>query len=366
MTRLVLLAAPIPWSRGKSRRRRAAILAIFAVLVGSISVTRCDPLSRADHQAVRRWLLCEECSEGERDAVVALGDRAVGALGEALQAPPAEGLETVRRRAEENFQRVRAGRMDRSEYVAHFTENYRARYQSRAAIALGLIGTASARTLLIEAARHDSAYREDVQGFIGSAAGIRLTIQDGDSQSAPVDSVLRQLPTVLVSDSATGLGIAGIRVVFQVDSGGGSVMDSVLRSDTAGLAATRWRMGHTPGVNLMRATAAGQTVWFRADGRAPGPALVFTVQPSTTQAGQPITPPVRIEARDEWGQTLTNYNNTVVVRVPGAGWASVRPMVNGVSVFSNLVMLVPPAVVQLRATSLGFPPALSDSFTISP
>jgi hypothetical protein len=70
--------------------------------------------------------------------------------------------------------------------------------------------------------------------------------------------------------------------------------------------------------------------------------LWFTDQPTPTPGGQPITPPVRVEAQDEQGRVVTNYTGAVTMSIrinPSCGvlsGTSTVAAVNGVATFSNL------------------------------
>src|SRR5688572_27847111 len=164
-------------------RARQAVLPLFMALLAG-----CDPLTPAERRSVQRWLLCEECVEGERDSVVRIGDRAVKKLGKALKGPPDEGVENIRLQVEANYRRIRSPASSQQEYVSHYLDNYRALYQSRSAVALGLIATPRARELLLEAIRRDSTYRDDVRRVLGAAFGILLDIQAPDWQRALPDA----------------------------------------------------------------------------------------------------------------------------------------------------------------------------------
>jgi hypothetical protein len=67
----------------------------FLTAIGACTLIACG-LSRDEEAAVHRWLLCEECVDGELDSVVAFGNRAVPALDAALRGPPRDRYENVR------------------------------------------------------------------------------------------------------------------------------------------------------------------------------------------------------------------------------------------------------------------------------
>ena len=255
-------------------------------------------------------------------------------------------------------------------YARHFVDNYVATYQSRAAIALGLIGTPRAQAILLKAARNDTTSREDVLRAIGAAAPIALAVAAGDSQSAPADSTVRIDPSVLVTDvrdSAAPRPLADVRVVFRVESGGGRVgADSVQRTSANGTAAVRWQLG--PGVdsvNILRVVAAGRTIRFRATGRGFTPRLAFVVQPHDGRRGQPMDTVV-VAALDAWDQQAANFNAAVDLTVPGTPFSLIQPTSAGAAFFPGIVLNFTGTGFRFRATAAGAAEALSAPFDILP
>lgn len=145
-------------------------------LAGTLLSCGGAPKPNGDREVLARWLLCEECIDGELDSLRAPArrDRIVPLLAEALRGPPLRSSENVRRQLDETYQQLarRAVSRDkpmpltRDAYVAHYLGNYEAGYQSRAITGLVAIGTPDARQALAEA--HDrvrsgeSLYRGDV------------------------------------------------------------------------------------------------------------------------------------------------------------------------------------------------------------
>ena len=79
------------------------------------------------------------------------------------------------------------------------------------------------------------------------------------------------LPVVIVRNAA-GHAVVDIAVTIIVDSGGGTVANTVVRTDTEGRAFIDWTLGRTVGRNRLRATVGAL------------PPVVFIV---TTVAGPP-------------------------------------------------------------------------------
>src|SRR6266516_1719793 len=77
------------------------------------ALQREDPRQTAEETALRRtvttWLECEECHEGELEAIVKLGTRAVPNLVEVLRAGPSqERQDAMRRHLIATYQRLNA------------------------------------------------------------------------------------------------------------------------------------------------------------------------------------------------------------------------------------------------------------------
>ena len=342
------------------------------VLLGlAVAAAACHP-DMKERQTIDRWLLCEECTNGERDSVVAMLDRASDYLGEAVKGPSPSQRENVRRQFAALDARLPdppPGPFTRATFVAHYVDNFAASYQSRAAIALGLINTSRAREILMQAFLTDTTSRNDVLSAIRTAAPISVDSSD-TVQSAPVDSYVRVNPTVTVfdaQDSAALRPLAGVPVVFQVESGGGSVTDSVQRTSANGSAAVQWRLG--PGVdsvNVLRAVAAGRIVHFRATGRATDPRVVFTAQPTNVIEGNAFNPSVGIAVLDGWDQVATQFSGFAVVGVLGAGDSLVVPMVAGRADFPSLILSSSATGLRLRARVAGAREAMSQAFDVLP
>lgn len=125
-------------------------------------------LTNNDQRAIRAWLTCDECAGGERAAVSAIGDAAVGELDKALRGPSDGQLSIMQQKFATSFRIAEMGSrvpgLDSSAYGTVRSANYVATYQKRAATALADIGGDAARKAL-DAAIADSTprkYRSDV------------------------------------------------------------------------------------------------------------------------------------------------------------------------------------------------------------
>lgn len=165
----------------------AAVVLTLAILVtGSRdAVAQVSPRDLSPEQAtevrhaVAAWLECEECEEGQLEAVKKLGSSAVPTLGATLErGPSAASRSRVRRHLEDSYGKIAEYvkknpeeklEVSQEEYVKIYLENYAANYRVRSAQALAAIGGDEARKLLSAAAVKKSS-REDVQAAIEAAA----------------------------------------------------------------------------------------------------------------------------------------------------------------------------------------------------
>lgn len=329
----------------------------------------CHPTA-AERDTIRRWLLCEECNRGELEAVVALGDRATGTLAQALEGPPDSGRAYVRRQALERFNRLPASGFTPDAFVAHYDSNYVATYQRHAATALGRIGTPAARAALYSAMQNDSLYRADVIRAMSEAAPVKLDSLIPTVQAAPRDSAVRIDPAVTLRDTISGLGVPNIPVMFLVDSGGGTVTDSIQRTDPNGIASTHWTLGPAPGggpdsTNVLRASTFRRDVTFRAVSHGLTPRLVFVVQPSTVAAGNPMAPPVEVWALDGFDQPDTLLTGLAKATVIGTPYSVSEPIDEGKI---NIPPIAPTTLGSFRLSVKlpGATDAVSDLFDVTP
>lgn len=159
------------------------ILLLGAILCVAASAAECQRPQLATQRAVevRRtivaWLECQECIDGELNAVVRLGQAAVPTLAATLAGGPSPASrEALRRhlvnayRELKEYERTKRGTTvtaTEDEYVRTYMDNYVALYKARAAEALGRIGGDRARRALEAAAREDQ--RPDVRSALQAA-----------------------------------------------------------------------------------------------------------------------------------------------------------------------------------------------------
>ncbi len=236
----------------------------------------CHNLNQREQGLVDAWLHCTECSDAELDSVAAVGQRkppsTVSRLRADLLAGPSPNRRTNLRVQFDSIYSELAVfptplNISRADYVAHYVENFVAAYQSRAAIALVRIGTPAARAALFAALQGGTVVRNDVLEVLGEACHVQVRPYSQLPQAWLRDSLVPVSPAVLVRDSVTGTPLSNVRVVFAIDSGGGSVTDSVQTSDSSGVATIGgWRLGAAPGWNSLIVYVAGRALRFRIEG----------------------------------------------------------------------------------------------------
>lgn len=127
-----------------------------------------------------------------------------------------------------------------------------------------------------------------------------------------------------------------------------------------------------PGQTDVTATYQGKSGTFVITVAVLPTRLVFTVQPSTTLAGAPIAPAVRVSMQDDAGNVATLFPAPVTVGIgtnPGGGTLSGTLAVttqDGVATFSNLNISASGTGYVLTASTSGLAGATSSPFNITP
>jgi hypothetical protein len=160
----VLLVAPLSGACGGGDRPAERALARAGSDRGAVAEER---------RTILTWLECEECVDGELDAVVALGPSAVPTLAATLREGPSPAARTraeieLRQRHAELTEAARLHGdplpIDADGLVAQQLENAVARYQVRSAEALAEIGGPVAEQALRDALARP--LRSDVELFV--------------------------------------------------------------------------------------------------------------------------------------------------------------------------------------------------------
>jgi hypothetical protein len=122
----------------------------------------------------------------------------------------------------------------------------------------------------------------DLLGF-GTPATVLASA--GNGQSANAGTLVATPPAVLAVDG-DGQPLAGVAIVFAVESGGGTVLDGAQQTGLDGIArAGGWILGLTPGANVMAAQVTGLApTRFMATGVAAVPAGLAATSPTAFTA----------------------------------------------------------------------------------
>ena len=150
--------------------RRAATLIIMSLA----TLAACGGVSERDRELLDIWLTCEECSAGELDSIMRIGDRIVPRHSTALMDGPSDDAQQNYELQLREIYGERAARAQRnpdiqiriteSEFVERFLGNFVALYRVRAGHALAQIGVPDAAAALADAAEaaRQGHFRDDV------------------------------------------------------------------------------------------------------------------------------------------------------------------------------------------------------------
>ena len=199
----------------------------------------------------------------------------------------------------------------------------------------------------------------------------RLERVSGDDQSAPPGIELPDPLVVRLLDEA-GNGVPNRAVSWVVASGGGSVSPATSTTDQNGQASSRWTLGDSEGSNTLNAVVSGVgVVAFSATAEEDGGGstasrLEFRVQPSDTEEGRMMEPPVEVAVVDQSGDPVTDREFEIKLElldddgdVRADGTVTTR---SGVATFD--IRIDRRGDYRLRASTDGLPSVESDGFEI--
>jgi glucose/arabinose dehydrogenase len=133
-----------------------------------------------------------------------------------------------------------------------------------AAVGSWTLGPVRGRNVLVAEVAGLAPVQFVAEGLPGAQGS--MVISQGDVQYAPVGKAVAIPPSVLVRDK-DDKPIAGREVTFAVDSGGGNVGATTVKTDDAGIAKTPWTLGPNPGDNTLGVSTEGlPKITFRAVG----------------------------------------------------------------------------------------------------
>src|SRR5213078_3219703 len=193
----------------------------------------------------------------------------------------------------------------------------------------------------------------------GAAISPAVQVTALDPAGNPVPSFTGSV-TVALGSNPGGSTLSGTTTVAAVN-GVASFSPLTLDKTGTGYALTTTATGLSP------ATSSGFTI-------TPGAAtqLVFGTQPSTTVAGQQITPAVKVRALDAFGNVATGFSDAVAIALgsnPGGSTLSgTTPVaaVGGVASFGDLSLNRTATGYTLTGSVSGFAPVTSTAFDITP
>lgn len=156
-----------------------------------------------------------------------------------------------------------------------------------------------------------------------------VAVNAGNNQTVTVGRPVAIEPSVRVVD-AFGNPVAGVEVVFDVTSGGGTAVSRRPITNASGIAEVGgWTLGDTPGANTLRATVTGNgiannPIIFQATATAGVPTTV-TILAGNNQSALagtvlPVSPSVQV--RDNRGNAVSGATVSFLVN---AGGGSVAP-----------------------------------------
>jgi hypothetical protein len=187
-----------------------------------------------------------------------------------------------------------------------------------------------------------------------------FAIIDGDNQSAPVGTTLRDSLIVRAMDAA-GNPVIGLLVAWSV-TGGGSVSAPSVPTGTDGRAAVRRTLGPGAGTQTTLANAGdvpGSPLGFTATAvPAPPAVLAVVTQPaSTAVVGVPFSRQPKIQLRDNLGNPVSQAGFAVSAALasgPAATLVGQRTQAadaTGLAAFTDLAINGPPGTYTLRFSS---------------
>jgi hypothetical protein len=147
----------------------------------------------------------------------------------------------------------------------------------------------------------------------------------GDAQTGVVGSALLVAPSVQVIDG-NGNTVYGVSVIFAVTSGGGSVAQTSVTTDSSGIATSGvWTLGPAGGANTLTAAAAGvggSPVTFTATGVAIGALVKVSGDNQTGRGGTTLINPIVVRVTDATGNPIGGVGVNFSVQSGGGSLAA--------------------------------------------
>jgi Bacterial Ig-like domain (group 2) len=331
----------------------ASRIACFIALGWSVAgLAACSPpqRSRTSNDVILDWLVCEECTAGQRDSVIALGGDAVPTLASVIDTVPAVVTAPLRTRLGNRWNSGLG--IDSATYVQSFVENAESLARIRAAQSLGDLHAISELNAALTLARSRS-YRDDVvRAILGAIA----------SASSPVSSTMTAIR--LEPDSVDlPLGRTGHLAVFMTDSAGNLVQDSVSWSSSDPAIVSVLADGELTGSGVGIATVTATSGQYSATSvvtvvPVPSPAPVVTIRSGDHQSadrGGALPDTLRVIVQTTSGTAVSEIAVSWTVLV-GGGTVTGAPTTSATGVATARWILGPAAGPQrLEARVAGAP-----------
>lgn len=183
-----------------------------------------------------------------------------------------------------------------------------------------------------------------------------ITVTGGKTQSAMVGTPFGNALQVKVT-AADGEALPGVAVTFSVPVSGASATLSVpsVITDHSGVAGVTATANAIAGAYVVTASVTGVTpaIFSLTNLAGPAQAIAFVQQPTSTQAGSTITPPVSVSLKDALGNPATGATVTLGIQGGGAtlhGTTTQTVDPGGIATFSDLNITTASAGYVLIAT----------------
>jgi Leishmanolysin/Bacterial Ig-like domain (group 2) len=159
----------------------------------------------------------------------------------------------------------------------------------------------------------------------------------GDGQAGTPGQMIAIRPAVAVKD-ATGNGVPGVQVTFEVVSGGGSITGGSTTTNSSGIAEVGgWTLGST-GPNVLRATAAGSGISGNPAEFTVTAATAFNIEVRFLGSITPTQQQAFAEAEARWEGLVTGDLPNVQLVAEPADCGLDSPAIN--EVVDDLIILV--------------------------
>lgn len=211
----------------------------------------------------------------------------------------------------------------------------------------------------------------------GGSESLRIAANGNTSFSGTAGTALTGgVPSVKVTDEATGTPKAGVGITFSVTGGGGTLAGATQTTNAEGIATVSgWTLGTAAGANSVRAVVSSQNSLvqnFTATGAAGAAArLAFSSNPAAAvTAGAPLGS-VQVEIGDQFGNATGTGTNDITISLganPGGstlGGTATVAAVNGRATFNDLTLNKAGANYRLSAASGAHTAATGSFFNVN-